>query len=219
MTGKSTLRIGRLLGIELRLHYSWFAVFVLVVWSLEGQHFPMMNPGWAPLTYWWVGILTSVLFFASLVVHELAHSVAAQALGVPVRHITLFIFGRVASLGRETRQAREEHFPVVEGDRLEGLLTLQRIKEVPRERWPSTCAAQIVTDPATLATVQPDEDLFRVLERMTAEETDHFPVTGDGQLLGMISRDALVSVARIRSELQLWNGASPDPVKPSEVQG
>ena len=101
------------------------------------------------------------------------------------------------------------YFAVIEGDRLEGLLTMQRIQEVPRGRWHLTRAAQIAADPATLATVPPDEDPLSIVERMTAEKVDRFPITEDVQLLGMITRDARLGVAGIRSELQMWNGTSP----------
>lgn len=69
MIGNS-VRVGRILGVELRLDYSWFVVFVLVAWMLAGHHFPMMSPGWTPATYWAVGVIVSVLFFASVVAHE-----------------------------------------------------------------------------------------------------------------------------------------------------
>ena len=107
MTRRS-LRLGQVLGVELRLDYSWFIVFVLVAWMLAGHHFPLMNPGWAPAVYWAVGLVASVLFFASVVAHELGHSTVSRALGVPVRDITLFIFGGAARLGREPQRPRDE---------------------------------------------------------------------------------------------------------------
>ena len=107
MIGNS-VRVGRILGVELRLDYSWFVVFVLVAWMLAGHHFPMMSPGWTPATYWAVGVMVSVLFFASVVAHELGHSTVSRALGVPVHDITLFIFGGAARLSREPHRPRDE---------------------------------------------------------------------------------------------------------------
>lgn len=63
---RNSLRIGRALDVELRLDYSWFIIFVLIVWMLARGHFPMMHPGWDVVTYWVVGGATSVLFFASV---------------------------------------------------------------------------------------------------------------------------------------------------------
>jgi Zn-dependent protease/CBS domain-containing protein len=104
----NTVRIGRLLGIEIRLDYSWFLVFFLVSWSLTSHYFPMAHPGWPSATYIVLGVLTAGLFFASVVVHELAHSVMSQAFGTPVRDITLFIFGGAARISQEPKRAWDE---------------------------------------------------------------------------------------------------------------
>jgi Zn-dependent protease/CBS domain-containing protein len=102
------VRIGRVLGIDLRLDTSWFVIFILISWSLASNTFPLGHPGWAAGRYWLLALATSLLFFASVVAHELGHSVVAQATGVPVRDITLFLFGGVATLGREPRRPRDE---------------------------------------------------------------------------------------------------------------
>ena len=100
------------------------------------------------------------------------------------------------------------HFAAIGGDRLEGLLTMQRMKEVPGEPWHSKRAVQIAADPATPATVPPDEELLSVMEALTAEKVDGFPISEDPQLLRMITRDARARVARIRWELQIRSGTS-----------
>jgi len=100
---KNALKIGKLFGIEIRLDYSWFVVFFLVTWSLSTGHFPMYQ--WPALTSWTVGILASVLFFASILAHELGHSFVAIRRNVPVRSITLFIFGGIAQISKEPRSA------------------------------------------------------------------------------------------------------------------
>ncbi|MFQ5996007.1 MAG: site-2 protease family protein [Dehalococcoidales bacterium] len=93
--------LGKIFGIQFRLHYTWFIIFVLITVSLSWQYFPLTYPDWNPLTYWFTGIFTSLLFFSSVVAHELAHSLVGRANGIPVKSITLFIFGGVAHMTRE----------------------------------------------------------------------------------------------------------------------
>ena len=97
----SAFNLGKLFGIQFRLHYTWFIIFLLVTFSLSWQVFPVLYPGWTVLVYWVIGIVTSLLFFASVVAHELAHSLVARINGIPVKSITLFIFGGVAQMARE----------------------------------------------------------------------------------------------------------------------
>jgi len=108
MTVGRTLRIGRILGVDLRLDYSWFIIFALVAWSLASHTFPMTHFGWSPGVYWAMGVITALLFFASVVTHEMAHSLVSESFGVPVRDITLFIFGGAARLSQEPKSARGE---------------------------------------------------------------------------------------------------------------
>lgn len=368
----SAVRLGRVFGVELKLDYSWFLIFALVTWMLAGRHFPMMNPGWSPATYWVVGIATSLLFFGSVVAHELAHSAVAQAVGVPVHDITLFIFGGASRLSREPDRPRDElliavvgplssaalaaafwvlagathgsagpvnavaswlayinlslavfnllpgfpldggrvfraivwsitgslpratrvatitgrfvafafifwgvwrffegygvaalwiafigwflysaaaetdrdvalqdvlagHsvrevlmpdcprispertladvveqdilpsgrrcFPVMNDGILDGLLTLHQIKSVPRERWATTHVKDIMLDRTALKTVGPDDALTAVLDRMTSEDINQFPVLDGDRFLGVVARDRVLDFIRTRSEL------------------
>jgi Zn-dependent protease/CBS domain-containing protein len=105
---RNTIRLGTIFGVELRLDYSWFIIFVLITWSLAGHYFPGAHPGWSTGAYWALATLTSILFFASVVIHELAHSLVSRAFGTPVHDIALFIFGGAAHIGQEPRRAREE---------------------------------------------------------------------------------------------------------------
>jgi Zn-dependent protease len=105
---RSSFTLGKVLGIPIKLHSSWFLVAALVTWSLAGGFFPQEYPGWARATCWLVGAVTAVLFFASVLLHELGHSVVALRESVPVRNITLFIFGGVAQIGSEPRTAGAE---------------------------------------------------------------------------------------------------------------
>jgi Zn-dependent protease len=94
----NAFHIGKLFGISLRLHYSWFFIFVLVTVSLAFNFLSSDFPLWQRLTG---GIITSLLFFASVVTHELTHSLVARKYGIPVSNITLFIFGGAAQITRE----------------------------------------------------------------------------------------------------------------------
>jgi len=110
----SGLRIGRILGIPIFLHGSWFIIFALITFSLATQ-FAHLHPGWSKTQHWMVGIVTSLLFFGSVLFHELAHSVVALRYKIPVVSITLFVFGGVARIGREPSSARQEFYIAVAG--------------------------------------------------------------------------------------------------------
>jgi Zn-dependent protease len=105
---RGSLILGKILGIPIRLHISWFLVAALVTWTLAAGYFPQENPAWTTVTYWTVGAITSVLFFASVLLHELGHSVLALREKVQVKSITLFIFGGVAQISREPPTAGAE---------------------------------------------------------------------------------------------------------------
>jgi len=107
--------LGKVFGIQFRLHYSWFIIFFLITTSLSWQLFPDVYPGWPLALYWVVGIFTSLLFFASVTAHELAHSLVGRANGIPIMSITLFIFGGVARMTREATKARAELLMAVAG--------------------------------------------------------------------------------------------------------
>ncbi len=96
-----SFQIATLAGIPLRVNISWFIIFALVTLSLIAGQFPSAYPNWEQSAYIGVGLATSMLFFASVIAHELAHSLVARKLGVPVRNITLFIFGGVAQITRD----------------------------------------------------------------------------------------------------------------------
>jgi Zn-dependent protease len=108
ITMKGSLSLGTILGIPIRLHLSWFLIAALITWSLAAGYFPQTNPGWSDVTYLIVGVVASLLFFVSVLLHELGHSVLALREKVPVKSITLFIFGGVAQIGREPPTAGAE---------------------------------------------------------------------------------------------------------------
>ena len=96
-----SIKLGRIMGIPVELHFSWFLIFGLITWSLSAGFFPPEYPGLPVLIYWVLGVITSLLFFGSVLLHELGHSVVAVRSGISVRRINLFIFGGVAQIERE----------------------------------------------------------------------------------------------------------------------
>jgi len=368
---RGSLTLGKIFGIPIRLHSSWFLVAALVTWSLAGGYFPQEYPDWATITYWIVGAVTAVFFFGSVLLHELGHSVLALREKVPVRSITLFIFGGVAQIGREPptagaefriaiagpltslvlaglsgfvglavagiaplaapaaylarinlmlalfnlipgfpldggrvlrsilwglgasfrsatrwasragrgvaflfillgvgqmflgsflnglwiafigwflnnaaessyqqvvlrdtlsgvkvrdvmaqqcatvpRDLRLDHlvedyvlgdgrrcFFVAEDGDLEGLITLHNLKAVRRERRSELTASQVMTPADVLFRAQPDEDVLTLIQKMDEADVNQVPVTDNGHLLGVITREHLVHYMRLRSEL------------------
>ncbi|MDY7041726.1 MAG: site-2 protease family protein, partial [Chloroflexota bacterium] len=112
---KSSIKIGTLFGIPIRVHISWILIFVLITWSLAGTYFPQRYPLWSPGLWWTVGLTTSLLFFASVLTHELAHSLVARSRGLPVGDITLFIFGGAAQIVEEPKNASTEFLMAISG--------------------------------------------------------------------------------------------------------
>ncbi|MFC1875029.1 site-2 protease family protein [Chloroflexota bacterium] len=100
--------IGRLFGISLMLHYSWFFIFALVTWLLITGYFPVAYPNWSLTTSLIASLMTSLLFFGSVLAHEMMHSIVARSAGIPVKSITLFIFGGVAHISEEPREPKVE---------------------------------------------------------------------------------------------------------------
>src|SRR5690625_4295385 len=88
-----SFRLGSVLGFEIRIDYSWFIIFLLIVWTFSFASFPFNFPGFSTGVYVAMGLASTILFFVSLLAHELAHSVVARARGIPIEGITLFIFG------------------------------------------------------------------------------------------------------------------------------
>jgi Zn-dependent protease/CBS domain-containing protein len=101
------VRLGRVLGIEIGLHYSWFLVALLIVLSLS-SHFRAAHADWTALSVWVSALLTAAAFFATLVLHELSHALTARARGLPVGGITLFALGGVSRIQKEPADARTE---------------------------------------------------------------------------------------------------------------
>ena len=128
-------RIGRLAGIELAIHPSWLVIAFLLTYSLAVAQFPRQFPGWSGTQYWVVAGATAILFFASVLAHELSHALVARRFGLKVAGITLFIFGGATSLEADSRAPREE-----------ALIALAGPARQPRHRrwrcWGSTSSSR-----------------------------------------------------------------------------
>jgi Zn-dependent protease/predicted transcriptional regulator len=121
MVRRNGLRIGKIIGIPIYLHASWVIIFALITFSL-GIQFSQLHPQWSTVQQWVVGIATSLLFFGSVVFHELSHSVVAQHYKIRVVSITLFIFGGVAHIEHEPSKAIQEFNIAVAGPLASGFL-------------------------------------------------------------------------------------------------
>lgn len=112
---RQTISLGRILNIPIGLDYSWFLVFALLTWTLATVYFPAEFRNWSTGQYWIVGAATAILMFASVLLHELGHSVIAMRYKIPVRSITLFIFGGVAQIASEPPSAGAEFWIAIAG--------------------------------------------------------------------------------------------------------
>lgn len=110
-----SIRVARIFGIPIQIHSSWLIVFFLIAWSLAIGYFPRVGPELGTPTLIALGVSAAVLFFAALLLHELAHSYIAMREGLPVRSITLFVFGGVAQMTREPRSAGAEFRMAIAG--------------------------------------------------------------------------------------------------------
>jgi Zn-dependent protease/predicted transcriptional regulator len=112
---EATFRLARIRGIEVGIHYSWFIAFVVFVAILARGQYPNTYDAWSETQYWTVAIITVLLLFTSVVLHEFGHALVAQSRNVPVRSITLFIFGGVAVLDHEAEKSGDEFFIAIAG--------------------------------------------------------------------------------------------------------
>jgi Zn-dependent protease len=112
---RQTIPLGRILGIPIGLDYSWFLIFALITWTLAVSYYPTEFKNWPVVEYWIIGAVTAVLLFVSVLLHELGHSVIALRYKIPVRSITLFIFGGLAQIGAEPPSATAEFWIAIAG--------------------------------------------------------------------------------------------------------
>ncbi|MGB9834300.1 MAG: M50 family metallopeptidase [bacterium] len=109
------IKIGKIYGIQIEIHYTWVIVFFLFTWSLASGYFPQYFPGWSGISYWAAGAISTILLFGGVLVHELSHSLVAKKKGTDVKSITLFIFGGVAQIADEPKEASSELLIAISG--------------------------------------------------------------------------------------------------------
>jgi Zn-dependent protease/CBS domain-containing protein len=119
---RGTIQIGRLLGIPIGVHFSWFVPLVLVLGLLATRFYPEVLPTDSAWVHWTLAALTGLLFFACIVLHELGHSVVARYFGIPVQSITLFVLGGVAQITRDAKKPGPELLMAVAGPAVSILL-------------------------------------------------------------------------------------------------
>jgi Zn-dependent protease/predicted transcriptional regulator len=111
---KAHIKLGRLFGIQIGLHYSWALIALLITVSLAA-HFRSVNAAWGGGVIWTAAVVTGVLFFAAIIAHELAHALVARRRGLAVHSISLFALGGVAQIEREAEDAPTEFWVGVAG--------------------------------------------------------------------------------------------------------
>jgi Zn-dependent protease/predicted transcriptional regulator len=104
---RAHIKLGRIFGIAIGLHYSWIIIALLVTLSLRSQ-FAAVHPDWSEAATWTTAIITGLLFFVSILLHELSHAAVAKLRGLPVRSITLFALGGVAQIEKDAADAKTE---------------------------------------------------------------------------------------------------------------
>ncbi|MPZ50676.1 MAG: CBS domain-containing protein [Dehalococcoidia bacterium] len=110
-----TIRLGRLFGFEINVHWSWFFVFFLVTATFATSLLEGLYPEWTVSRRWIVGGAIALIFFVSILLHELSHSIVAKRYGIAVTSITLFVFGGVSNLEKEPESARQEFLIAIVG--------------------------------------------------------------------------------------------------------
>lgn len=112
---EGSVRIARIFGVDVHIHFTWGIAVGLITWSLAVGFFPMLMPGLATESYWLLGLAGALMLFVSVLVHEFAHSLVALQRGLPVENITLFVFGGVSNIRAEAEQPRDEFAVTVVG--------------------------------------------------------------------------------------------------------
>ncbi len=112
---RSGTKLFKIFGIDINIHYSWWFIFLLLTWSLSVSFFPHYYPDYTTQQYWFMGILSAVLLFVSVLLHELSHSLVARTKKIKVESITLFFFGGVAGISDENMKPSAEFQMAIAG--------------------------------------------------------------------------------------------------------
>ncbi len=114
MFGRS-IKLFKLFGFEVRVDLSWVIIAILIAWSLSIGFFPFHYKNLSAQVYWSMGIIGALGLFLSVIFHEMCHSLVARSYGIPMKGITLFIFGGVAEMGDEPHSPRAEFTMAIAG--------------------------------------------------------------------------------------------------------
>jgi Zn-dependent protease/CBS domain-containing protein len=106
--------MGRIFGINIRIDWSWMFIFFLITWNV-GTGFTQIHEDWSFYLTWGLAVIAALLFFGSVLIHELAHSLMARVQGIPVRRITFFLFGGVSNIEQEPRSPQAEFLITIVG--------------------------------------------------------------------------------------------------------
>jgi Zn-dependent protease/predicted transcriptional regulator len=151
---RSGIKIGQVFGIPIFLHLSWILIFGLITYSLVDEY-GARYPQWTSGQLWSLGVITSLLFFGSVLFHELSHSVVARYYRIPVASITLFFFGGIASITRDPERPGQEFLMAAAGPAssyvLAGAFWLLALA-TPADSMPNVLANWLAGTNALLAT-------------------------------------------------------------------
>ncbi len=163
-------KIAVIMGIPIRIHFSWLIVFGLITWSLSTFYFPHVAPDLPVASYWMKGVLAALLLFASVAFHELSHSFVAQRYAISIESITLFVFGGVAQMKGEPPHPKAEFWIALAGPLssifLSAIFYLYRnlFSFYPNARWVMAYAHRVVSllgCPDKLPAIKPSGNPFR----------------------------------------------------------
>lgn len=107
-------RICKIFGVDIEIHWTWLGIFVIVIWSMK-DNLARLVPGQPQYLYWLAGGIATLLLFLSVLAHELAHSIVAKKFKVPIKRITLFIFGGAAQMEENIKTAKDEFLIAIAG--------------------------------------------------------------------------------------------------------
>lgn len=198
MFGKR-ITLFKLLGFAVHVDLSWIILALLVTWSLAAGLFPQALPGLSPASYWWMGVAGAAGLFLSIVFHELFHSLVARRFGLPMKGITLFIFGGVAEMDEEPPSPKAEFFMAVVGP-LSSVALAAAFSLVAGLAGASGKAVPVAVVLGYLATINLVLAVFNLLPA--------FPLDGGRMLRSMLWRwkKSLRWATRVASRIGSWFG-------------
>lgn len=148
---RGDFKVGRIFGVDIFFDWSWLFIFFLIAWSLS-TNFILLHPDWGAVQSWLLAIVAALLFFVSVLLHELAHALVAKAQGVPVMSITLFLFGGVANIQREPSSPGAEFLVAIAGPITSfiigiGLLSVAGVSAISIDTMTGPATAIVVLSP------------------------------------------------------------------------